>query len=66
MVDFAAPPEQVWGTCCETLYPASTLDDAHLAELRAEFAEATRGLVTADGILPAAVPLNIARTRLAE
>ncbi|MEV6901218.1 class I SAM-dependent methyltransferase [Amycolatopsis sp. NPDC051372] len=66
VVDFAAPPEQVWVTCCETLYPASTLDDVQLAELRAEFSEATRGLLTADGILPAAVRLNIARTRLAE
>ncbi|WIX82522.1 hypothetical protein QRX50_18005 [Amycolatopsis carbonis] len=65
VVDFAAPPEQVWVTCCETLYPASTLGDTQLAELRAEFTEATRGLVGADGILPAAVRLNIARTRLA-
>ncbi|MEV4602822.1 hypothetical protein AB0K15_36180 [Amycolatopsis sp. NPDC049253] len=66
VVDFAAPPDRVWVTCCETLYPASTLDDAQLAGLRAEFTEATRGLLTADGILPAAVRLNIARTRLAE
>ncbi|MEW2504213.1 hypothetical protein AB0878_27475 [Amycolatopsis sp. NPDC047767] len=66
MVDFGARPEQVWVTCCETLYPASTLDDTQLAELRAEFAGATRGLLTADGILPAAVRLDIARTRLAE
>ncbi|MEU4667488.1 hypothetical protein AB0F91_05830 [Amycolatopsis sp. NPDC023774] len=41
-VDLAAPPERVWVTCCETLYPASTLDDAQLAELRAESTEATR------------------------
>ncbi|MFF4594550.1 methyltransferase domain-containing protein [Amycolatopsis sp. NPDC001319] len=66
VVDFGARPEQVWVTCCETLYPASTLDDTQLAELRAEFAGATRGLLTADGILPAAVRLDIARTRLAE
>ncbi|MGW4485815.1 hypothetical protein ACWEOE_18480 [Amycolatopsis sp. NPDC004368] len=66
MVDFAAPPEQVWVTCCETLYPSSTLDDEQLTTLRAEFTEVTRELLTADGILPAAVRLNIARTRLAE
>ncbi|MFI5611107.1 class I SAM-dependent methyltransferase [Amycolatopsis sp. NPDC051903] len=65
VIEFDAPPEQVWARCCETLYPVHTLDDAQLARLKAEFTEATRELLTPSGILPAAVRLNLAKTRLA-
>ncbi|WP_326565458.1 class I SAM-dependent methyltransferase [Amycolatopsis rhabdoformis] len=65
VVDYTAPPEQVWATCTEMFYPTSTLDDTTLAGLHTAFLDETRDLITDDGVVPAAVGIGIARTRLA-
>ncbi len=63
-IDLTAAPDEVWTLCCESYYSTDTLDAAQLARLRSAFFAETEHLRTEDGLLPAGLCVNLAKTEL--
>ena len=63
VLDQSGTPEQVWETNVSVFYDVVVLDEGQISELRREFLDGARSLVS-DGRLPCGMRINLATTQL--